>query len=701
MSQAYKIFFSFLFSFLSIQLFPQSFEHRKFHYDWSDEILITLSQSEKYKDYNAVILHEETTLDVGIRNIKRYQVIQFNDEAAIEKYNLFRVPIAMDPHLAALESNYRNETNDFPKLLFEKINFFDARIIRNGEFVKAVLDELAYKREERIGKHLLPMYVHYFYVRNLEPGDQLEVIISHQWPMYIFQYYLNEILPKQEAYITIHNTYMGKINVYTNLLVDSLKSYEKTADDKTHVAVFENLEPINPKLQTNVRDLPRIEMYLGKTPERSTQLFAEDIIDTLSWSEVLYGYVTTIGPNEPRSWEIYDDQSYRTTLFYNKVKKLTSDTTDGAHLMSFIHNYVVDEMEFKNDFNYFIHDKPGYEEMGTYLKNGIFREAARKIFYFNMADRINQPYYKTFLQDRRAFCLDTSVVSPLYYDYLSYVMFDKDSVISVYFPKCHRFGWYANELPFYFTGENIFLIPQNIPRSIYDIGPNFIQYPVIYIQPSPHKMNKKKVEAKVNVSLAKQHTSIQSEISLSGQFSTLIRGYYQYGWMDTTISPTYYADLCKKIEGTEIKLKTGQKTFPFLHSFTLNVPSYQNVFATMDSSYIIDLANLIHIHYENLEVKYFKANFRYDFTGKEEFIIELNFDQLVYIESMDHYNQEIIGSGFVFESSMVKVADNQYGLKVSWDITKDYTEQANLSILEEAFRAIKKFTHLKLKVKVQ
>ncbi len=701
MTQFYKI--SILFFCVSIIHFSysQSFEHRKFKYDWSDEIRLTLSQSERYKNYDAVILHEETTLDVDVRNIKRYQVIQFNTQAAIDKYNLFRVPIVMDPHLANLENNHKADSASFPKLLLGKINFFDARIIRNGEFVKAVLDEVAYRREERIGESLLPFYVHYFYVRNLEPGDQLEVIISHEWPLYIFHYYLNERIPKQEAYITINNAYLGRVNVYSNSLVANLKSYEKSVDDKTHLIVYEDLDPVDPDMPTKVYGLPKVEMFLDKTTEASTKIFGTTVIDTLTWEDVLYKSVTRIDPGEARSWETYDDQSYKTTLFYQKLRKMAPDTMDGAHFMSFIQEYVADKLGYKNDFNYFIHEEHGFPDIGTYLQNGIFREAFKTSFYYQMIDRINEPYYRSHLQDRRIFCIDTSQVSPLYRDHVAYWMFDRDSVPYVFFPKSHRFGWYANEVPFYFTGENQFLVPQTVPRKIYDNEIYLIQYPVMYINPLPYNLNKKKVKASVNISLADLKTAIQSEVSLSGQFSTITRGYYQYGWMDSTISSTYYADLCKKNPETEIKLISSQKKSPFAHLFSLNVPTSKNVFSTIDGEYVIDLADLIFMHYEMLDTNYFKAPFRHDFQGKEEFDIELNFDQLVSIQDMESYNHEMLTGGLFFSSRLIKLADNQYGLKIVWEIMEDYTSVNDLHALQDAFKLMRDFSRLKLKVKIQ
>ncbi len=681
--------------------YSQSFEHRKFKYDWDDEIKISLAQSERYNGYDAVILHEETTLDIGLQHIKRYQVIQFNNERAIESHNLFRIPIVMDPHEAAIQNIHRHDSASFPKLLYEKINFFDARIIRKGEFVKAILDEVAFRREERTGEYLLPYYVHYFYVRNLEPGDQLEVIISHHWPLNTIRYYINEIIPKQESYITIKQAYLDKINIYTNDSLCKLISSEKSEDGTAYKVVYEDLLPINPQLSPFVNTLPRIEFYYDKTAERSNKFFGADVIDTTTWRKYLYWWVRRIDPLEPRTWEVYDDQSYRTTLFYKKLKALAPDTTDGANLMSFIHNYTADHLDFKNDFNFFIHEEPGFVDMGTYLQKGILRESARYTYYYHMLDRIDDPYYWVFLQDRRVFCLDTSIFTPFSVDYTAYGMYNNDSAIYIFYPKGHRFGWYTNELPFYFRGEKAFMVPQTIPRKMYEREDYLIGYPLIYLEPTPYNSNKKVNKSVVEISLGNKTSSIESEIFLSGQFSTLTRGYYQYGWMDSTISPTYYANIHKKVPGSITKLITADKNFPFPHSFTVTTLACQNIFTTIDGAFIIDLSHLINIHYEDLHPAYFKSDFRHDFMGKEEYIIELNFDQLVEIENLESYTKEVKTDGLLFSSSLVKLADNQYGLKVVWDIREEKTVVKNLTVLQEAFALIKKSTLLKIKFRKQ
>lgn len=700
MTQAYKITY-FLLCISFVQAYSQSFEHRNFRYDWKDEIRVTLQQDEKYKDYDAVILHEETTLDIELKNIKRYQVFQFNSQAAIDKYNWFRVPINMEPPLSAIQNIYRNDSVGFPNLLYEKINFFDARIIRNGSFVKAVLDEIPYRREERNGEVMIPYYVHCFYVRNLQPGDQLEVIMSHQWPGFTYKYFLNERLPKQEVYIKLNNSPLGEVHLYLNSALASFISSDKSANGNAFQIVMEDLKPMDPNIPTNFNELPRVEFWENKKYVTSNQFFGQSTVDTISWRDYLFPFVNSVSPSETRTWEYYDIQSYKVSQFFSKMKQLHHDSLQGADLMNVIHRYAVEKLNYKNDFNYFIHLLHGFNDLGSHLENDTLREASRDEFYYHMLDRINIPYYKVYLQDQRYKTIDTNVVSPIFDDYLSYLVFDKDSVSYLYCPKRGRFGYYANELPFYLLNQYAFLIPQLVPRKIYNFDPGSIQFPLVYYPPSTYVHNYKKTKSAITISLANQTTSIESNLILSGQFSTMTRGYYQYGWIDTTVSPTYYHDIYRNITGTTIELKTGLKTFPYEHQFHLVSPEHKNIFSTLDGSYSIELSDLINIHYTDFERKYFSGRFKHDFPGKEEYAIELDFDQLVTIENMDSYNREVKGNGFHFISSLVKIADNQFGLKIVWDVRTDYTEAVDLAKLVEAFQQIKKFTQLKLRVKVQ
>lgn len=701
MVRSKKIFSSLFCLLLSSLSYSQSFEHRKFKYDWNDALRIKFDQNETYKDYNAVILFEETTLDIELKNIKRYQVIQFNDSAAIEDYNLFRVPIPMDVRNASLNNIYRADTSSFPQLLYEKINFFDARIIRNGEFVKAVLDEFAFKKEERTGEYMIPYYIHYFYVRNLQPGDQLEVIISHHWPLYTFKHYINEMMPKQEVIININNSPLGQVDTYVNPQLANFIANEQSKDNLIYRITYENVEAVDQTISTHIYDLPRVEFYENKNYKTSGKFFRSEYVDTISWRDLLYRFVTRIDPGELRTWENYDLQSYKTSLFFDKMKKMAGEQTKGEKLMNLIHQYAVDKFGYKNDFNYFIHVEHGFTELGNYIEKDTLREASRHEFYFNMLDRVDEPYYKVFLQDRRQHVIDTSIVSIYYDDYLSYMMFDKDSVPYLFFPKTGRFGYYTNELPFYLTDQYAYLIPQTVPRKIYDKDPEKIKYPLWKFAPYISSANVKKNRSVINISLKDKIASVESTVLLSGQFSTMLRGYYQRGWIDTTVTPTYYTDVFKKMADVKIEQDSSLKVFPYTHQFKIKGDNWQNVFVTVDGDYVIDLSDLINIHFQNIDLKTFKANYRHDFEGKEEYIIELNFDELITIESMETYTHEIINDGFIFSSSLVKVADNQYGLKVSWDILKEYSDQKKMPQLDEAFDLIKKFTRLKLKVKPQ
>lgn len=678
--------------------YSQSFQHRKFKYEWTDAIQVSLQQSSLFKDYEAVILYEETTIDVTTKNIKRYQVYQFNTADAIEQYNLFRVPVTMDPPLARLDNVYRIDSSSFPMLLYEKINFFDARIIRKGEIVKAVLGETAFRNEERTGSKLLPYYLHYFYVRNLEPGDQLEVITSHEWPIYTSKYYLNDVLPKQETHIIVNNSPIGQVDVYVNEILGAYKSNNVSKDLSTYHLSFENLVPVHQQHPTQIQFLPRVEFFENKRYEVTNQVFGAEKIDTLNWKKFLYYYVTRIDPGELRSWENYDVQSYKTSQFYDQLKKNSQGLT-GAYLMDYINAYAVEKLNYKNDYNFFIQAEHGFSDLGSYLEKGILREASRHEFYFNMIDRVNIPYYKVFLQDHRFHVLDTTRLNMIYVDGLSYVVYDNDSAQHLYYPKRGRGGYYTNELPFYYTGQYARLIPQTVPRKIYDKYPEQISYPVIYIPESEQKYNHKKNKTSVNIYLNDKKTALNGQVEISGQFSTLTRGYYLYGEKDTTISPGYYNDIYQRSSTPICSLDTLEKFFPYKSKFKQSGDLYDNIFTTLNGEYVIDLASLINIHFTSLDPKFHQASYQHDFACTEEYIIELNFDQLVSIESMEAYNTHIESESFLLVTQLSKVTDNQYGLKVKWEIKKRTTTPTELDQLSLAFKTIKKFVQLKLKVK--
>jgi len=692
------LFFYFIITVTNI--YSQSFQHRKFKYEWNDAIKVSLQPSPQFKDYEAIILYEETTIDVTTKNIKRYQIYQFNTANAIEKYNLFRVPVTMDPPLARLDNVYRVDTASFPMLLYEKINFFDARIIRGGEIIKAVLGEVAFRNEERTGNKLLPYYLHYFYVRNLEPGDQLEVITSHEWPNYTSKYYLNDVLPKQEINITVNNSTLGQVDVYVNEQLAEFKYNHASKDYTTYQINFENLLPTNPALPTEVQYLPRVEFFENKKYEITNTAFAAEKIDTLNWQEFLYYYVTRIDPGELRSWENYDIQSYKTSQFYDKIKT-NSGNLSGAYLMDYINEYAVSQLKYKNDYNYFIQVEHGFNDLGSYLEKGILREASRHEFYYNMIDRVNMPYYKLLLQDNRFHILDTAHVNIMYVDGLSYVLYDNDSVQHLYYPKRGRGGYYTNELPFYYMNQYARLIPQTVPRKIYDRSPGEIKYPMVFIPEPDGKFNTKKNTSTINIQLATKKIELNNKVELSGQFSTLTRNYYLYKEKDTTISTGYYNNIFLKTSIPTCTVDTIQKTFPYKSIFKQSGELNNNIFTTINNEYIIDFNTLINIPFNEINIKTHQANYKHNFTGTEEYIIELNFDQLVSIESMDAYNSNINSESFQLITQLIKITDNQYVIKVTWEIKKQVTPIAQLTQLIEAFKTIKKFNLLKIKVKNQ
>lgn len=701
MNQKFFIFYVWILSISIITVYPQSFEHRKYKYQWNDALKISLQQDSIYKDYDAVILFEETTIDVEVQNIKKYQIFQFNTEESINKYNLFRVPINMNPAISELMNRYKPDTSGFPKLLYEKINFFDARIIRKGEFVKAVLSEVAYRSEERTGDKLLPYYIHYFYVRNLEPGDQLEVVISHHWPLNSSTYYLNESIPKQEMIVTVNNDYLGNVHYNENHQLANTVEIETSSDYRTFKYVLNNIKPVSHFSCTFMDELPRIDFYYDKTTERSYKLFAEDIIDTLNWNKFLFKYVQRIDPNEPRSWETYDDQTYLTTLYYKKIKQLAPDTLDPFSLSDFIHQYTVDVLKFKNDFNFFIHQETGFIDLGKHLKNGVLRESARHLYYYHMLDRINIPYYLVPFQDRRYNKISLERFSPLDLTNVGYGLILPHQSIMLMYPKMSNFGWYTNELPFYFCNQQTFMIPQTVERKIYDKEPEKIFYPFIEINTLPGLFNIKKQQVEVNIKLLSGNSVVNQESTLQGQYSTLLRGYYLNGWKDSTISETYYPSFPSENKSTFNQLQVLEKSTkePFTFRFKLKDNELNNIYETVDGIKVVDLSGLINIHYEMLDTQYFSADIRTDFQGTEEYIIHLEFDKLVELQDTTAFSKRIVQDEFNLESTLTKIADNDYELYVKWQIKSDRIPHKKIGSLMEAYRYFKYLDNLKLKIK--
>lgn len=679
----------------------QSFEHRKFKYQWNDEIKVSLKQDTVYKNQDAVILFEETTIDVEVQNIKRYQIYQFNTQQSIQKYNMFRVPVSMEPSMDEICNVYKHDTISFPKLLYEKINFFDARIIRNGEFVKAILQELAFRSEELYGDKVLPYYVHYFYVRNLEPGDQLEVITSHHWPAWTSAYYLNSTLPKQEIILTVNNDYLGKVYLNENNQLARLVDAEVSTGEKAFKFTFTDVKPVYKHASTFLKELPHVEFYYDKTAQRSYKIFAEDVVDTLTWSKYLYQWVKRIDPNEPRSWETYDDQTYLTSQFFRKVKSMAPDTTDPFSIAEFMHNYTADQLKFKHDYYFIIHEEPGFVDMGKYLKNGILRETARYQYYYHLFDRLNIEYFLVPFQDRRIAHVDVDRFHPLHMGNVGYGIILPDQSVMLFHPKTARFGWYTNELPFYFHNEFTFMIPQTVPRKIYDKDPDQILYPIIKVSPSRKTENQKEVSGDWNINLEKGYCEVENDLALSGQFSTLTRGYYLYGWKDTTISPTYYADIFANYANIKVNstVTKSEKKFPFRHIFKLTSDSLPNIFSTIDGYKIVNLSGLLNIHYEELDSSRQWADYQPDFCGIENYTIDLWFDKLVEIADLEKFQLKIVEDEFELHSAITKMSDNGYQLTVRWEINADRIPAKKIGSLSEAYRYLKFLSKLKLKVK--
>ena len=96
------------------------------------------------------------------------------------------------------------------------------------------------------------------------------------------------------------------------------------------------------------------------------------------------------------------------------------------------------------------------------------------------------------------------------------------------------------------------------------------------------------------VSLDSLLVNFNAKVNLSGQFSTMTRGYYLYQHIDSNVNPLYHRRICDINNSVSIKKCLVQKVipdYPFAAYIQANYASNKIIDKTADKTYSINLEN--------------------------------------------------------------------------------------------------------------
>jgi hypothetical protein len=662
------------------------------------------------------IIHENNNIEVvgkkyefiNIQFDKRikYKILTANGVRRIQKIIL---PETYDPSNIIQAPAARNYGYYFSDLV---VSFFNVKIIHsNGEIEELNLKPLereikSVKEDDKYGLY----YQKVFDIPGLKIYDEVEINYSYNVPftqnifkLLSFRIFFNGLFDKTDYQLTFKHD--------KELIVDF--DYENSSEPDS---VLNAGEQLIYKWNKN-----RIKGCMGEAGARP-YLSLPYVVVSIKPSSLSYfvpntftkkhlpAYIIPVYYREKKHYSIIIATINNTTVgdypaisrFVNKYLGETVKDTTGYYKIDILNREIVDKFTFDDNTAFFGDNYISDPEMGKSIGNQKLQDISRYNFYVAIVSKLGLFYYTAYVADKRSGAITEKYYAPMFEgDYLIAPQL-KTSNLAFLYPKRANFGYYTDEIPFYFEGvkARLVCVEDYIDDQRIPINESFRS---ITTPKSIATDNSRRINIMVDVDAGKRTSRLNGKIILTGQYSTMSRGAYQNGYKDPSVNPMYARKIWEGVADAKLiksEVQVLQKNFPYKTSVTCEYSSQQLVTIRDDSTFVIHLSGLFpHITNSILNEDSRVLDYFNDFLGQDMITYVFKFNKNVEIQN--NIQQQKISNLFG-EYQLESVLMPPDGIRITSCLTAN-AEKINASDISQVaaiFKAIQSLENSEITVKV-
>jgi len=657
------------------------------------------------------ILKEENRIDVVGKksnfitiSITKKVRIKINDLKGVERFSKISLPETFDPTYFAHFSKIRNYQYALSEV---KILSFSAnKITKSGvklpinykDKYRAIVME---RGDDQAGGYDLWDYT----TTEINVGDEIEIVYSYTVPFDInfynfisFRIFFHKNIDIKEYTLELAHHPSLNINVEEKNGASPDSIYE-LENQYTYRWSRKNLkgciDEVGGRAYTQlpfiVMAILPIDLYY-KVPDS----FKEKYIPT-------YAFFASRRENAHMTTKMSIDQGLRTAdlgKLYSYIDSHSSkfpDDENGYQSLKSIHTDITDRFTYDNDKESLFGIDNRKDRLGAFIDQGVVREINRYSNYVAITRKLGLHYFTSYLCDVRTGELSGNFYTPmLHSDYLIAVVL-KDYHLQYIYPKNSNFGYYINEIPFYFENAKSRLIqPLDylvVNRQIEEEAKE------VRIFSSTENENIRRANVLVKVDLDKSSLAFQAKIDLTGQFSTITRGIYQKNVKNQYVNKIYNEKLWsfdKDIEVQSEKFVMKDNQFPFQANINAQY-SGAHLMKKDGDDYTINMKNWFnHVIYENFQAKDRQLDFYADFKSKDSYVYYFQFSKDVQLTSVES-NVNIENEYGIYNFSVTQI--NPTTIKVSsfYEVNSTSIAASKTKMVEDIFTAIEKSNLMELR----
>jgi len=555
--------------------------------------------------------------------------IKILNENGVKRFSTIKLPELFDPTYFDHSTEARNIGNYYYSNY--TMEFFRAKLNSNTEYSpKASKKEI---QSVFIQNKYNSLFVSEYEIDNIHSGDTLELAYEYSIPfkdnpntLTSIRVFFNSDLYKEQFNLTLSHP----INLITNVGSFNNANPDSVSENKQQKQYFWKRNQL-----AGCIDEPNSRPYLS-LPYFVLSIKPKEYMYTLPYSyeeKFIPSYVMAIYGREASHLNILRsvDQGVKTSQFLqidkfiaSKTEGITNDSLNLQKLKN-IHNAITNEFAFANDTDVFKGIDIRDERIGDYLSAQTLRDISRYTTYVALISKIGLNYFTAYLMDKRIGELSETFISPMFDgDYLI-APFLKNGKVHFIYPKKSKFGYYLDELPFYFENTKTQLI--NVDDYLDYKKPMKEQFRTIKTLSSSVANNSRKSNVMVDVDIENLTTKFDAKILLLGQYSTLTRGLYKSNFIEPSINKKYGQKIWEIDNNAKLikqEIVSEEKEFPFKTSIKAQY-SCNNIVKKEGVVYSISLNNWFnHIICPNFSDKRY-LDFYPDFCGTDTYSYLIQF----------------------------------------------------------------------------
>ena len=670
---------------------------------------------ENQKNKHAIILQENNSISIiGKKSnfinfiVKKEIRVKIKDSIGLKEYSNILLPETFDPTYIFHNSEVRKLNNCLSNI---KLTSYKAKITKaNGNSENA---KIRVATDEIKSAEFKDVYEKYYQphlsIHNLEAGDELYLTYTYEVP------YKNNV-EKLTSFRVFFNTYDFKEKYNLQIFHESGMNF--------NVKYYNHSEPDSTsKSEDGINYFWHKTNLFSSTEEPGSRpyLTLPYLVVTIEPNELLYTLpysfdqkliplyciaarykehmmfpilVSIVEGSKSKQFQEIDE------FIEENTKDIKKDSIGNLKIRK-IHNTIADDFTYDPDTAFFKLDDTQMERIGDFLKSNKLREISRYNTYAALLSKLELGFYSTYIVDNRYGEITDEFVKPMFDSDLLFAVALKNNVMQLLYPKNSRFGYYLNELPFYFENTKTRLV--QLSDYLDSHKPVNESFRSIRTHKSSIQDNERKSSVGVEIDMDKMTASFNAKILLRGQYSTLTRGIYQYNSKNNTINNLYNKKIWEinpKVKTNTVEVNVREKEFPY--KTNVNTKFLCNSIISKDGNNVfhLNLKNWFnHVIYNNLSSENRALDFYPDFTGSDTYTYYVKFNKN--IEIINPFTKVEIENDFGILNIDVTQQDPNTVMITSYFVTKaDMIQKDKIAQVKDIYDKIQALNNSFLDFKV-